>query len=40
VITREQALAVVPHHVLDRAVAAGLLIRMHPRTHAPTYRGS
>jgi very-short-patch-repair endonuclease len=33
VISRAQALAVVPHHVLDRAVAAGLLVRVHPRTY-------
>jgi hypothetical protein len=33
VITRAQALAVVPHHVLDRALAAGALVRLHPRTY-------
>jgi very-short-patch-repair endonuclease len=33
VITRAQALAAVPHHILDRAVAAGVLIRLHPRTY-------
>jgi very-short-patch-repair endonuclease len=33
VITRAQALAVVPHHVLDRAVAAQVLVRRHPRVY-------
>jgi hypothetical protein len=33
VITRAQALAVTPHHVLDRAVSAGVLLRVFPRTY-------
>jgi hypothetical protein len=33
VITRAEALGVVPHHILDRAVAAGALERVFPRTY-------
>src|SRR5690348_3527823 len=33
IITREEALAVAPHYVLDKAVAAGLLVRLFPRVY-------
>src|SRR4051794_34449927 len=33
VLTRREVLAVVPHHVLDRAVAAGVVLRFAPRVY-------
>src|SRR6059058_3750917 len=36
VLTRRQALAVAPHHVLDKAVAAGALTRVFPSTYVLT----
>lgn len=34
VLTRQQLAAVVPHHVIDRAVSGGQLVRVYPRTYA------
>lgn len=33
IVDRQQVLAVVPHHVLDHAVARGHLVRIFPRTY-------